>query len=74
MFRQPPVILNTVPKVAYDMYNVHTVHLRNQPMREKASRNENFDAALGTVFRISSFFIEASIKFALIFLFKGSRK
>jgi len=42
-----------IPKVAYDMY---IVHLRNQPMTEKDSRNENFDAAFGTAFRINKCF------------------
>jgi hypothetical protein len=64
LFRNPPVILKTVPKAGYECT------LENIDQLEQRKAGTEIYAACGTIFRITvvSVFTEASENFILIFL------
>jgi hypothetical protein len=49
-----------------------TLHEENRPMTTNEISNRNYDAAVGTIFRISNSFIEASRNLIIIFSLKPS--
>jgi hypothetical protein len=62
LFRNPPVILKIVPNARYECAQKKTtIEIKGKP-------EQKFDAAYGTIFRISKCFQEAGKNFILIFL------